>query len=331
MAISSISPCQNGKTGNMENPFADKLIQSEPYGPLCDIGANLLDEMFQGIYNNHRKHAEDISVVLERGKYVGVSKVIVTAGNIDECIKCQLLIKGIKTDVQLYTTAGIHPTRCSAVNENRDSLVCQLSELLNGGIHDKTVIAIGECGLDYDRLFFCDKDNQINGFIMQLELASKYQLPLFLHDRNTSGDFLRIISDCMPQLTKGGVVHSFTGTMDEMIAYTSLGLYIGVNGCSLKTEESLQVVSAIPLHLLLLETDAPWCGIKSSHSSLQYVKTNFLSKKREKYESGFTVKDRSEPCHMIQVLEVVATLKNMECSELANIVWENTNRLFFSS
>jgi TatD related DNase len=54
---------------------------------------------------------------------------------------------------------------------------------------------------------------------------------------------------------KGGLVHSFTGTVEEMRRLVEAGLYVGINGCSLKTEENLEVVRQIPLDRIMLETD----------------------------------------------------------------------------
>src|SRR5690606_33923150 len=126
----------------------------------------------------------------------------------------------------------------------------------------------------------------------------------------------------------GGVVHSFTGTYDEMKELVDLGFYIGVNGCSLKTDENLEVVREIPNDRLLLETDAPWCEIRRTHASYKFIDTHFESKKKEKYSKNHLVNGRNEPCKMVQVLEVVAKLKEMNAKDLSDIVYENTMKLF---
>ena len=78
-----------------------------------------------------------------------------------------------------------------------------------------------------------------------------------------------------------------------------MDLYIGLNGCSLKTEENLEVVKNIPLDKILLETDAPYCDIRSSHASSKFVKTKFDKIKKEKMKKGLICKDRHEPCMIV--------------------------------
>lgn len=119
-------------------------------------------------------------------------------------------------------------------------------------------VAFGEIGLDYDRLFLSPKDQQLKYFEAQLDAAVEVQMPLFLHSRAASEDFERLVASRLPELPKGGLVHSFTGTVEEMQRLVALGLDIGVNGCSLKTEENLEVVKAMPLDRIQIETDGPW-------------------------------------------------------------------------
>ena len=107
------------------------------------------------------------------------------------------------------------------------------------------------------------------------------------------------------------------------------GFYIGINGCSLKTKENLEVVKEIPINKLQIETDAPWCEIKASHASFPLVKTKFDSVKKEKWAENKLVKGRNEPCCIIQVLEVIAALKETDAEELAEEIYKNTLDLFF--
>lgn len=76
---------------------------------------------------------------------------------------------------------------------------------------------------------------------------------MFLHDRNTGDDFYNMIKQHRDDFIHG-VVHSFTGSMEHMERLLELGLYIGINGCSLKTAANLEVVKAIPQDRLMIET-----------------------------------------------------------------------------
>ena len=104
-------------------------------------------------------------------------------------------------------------------------------------------------------------------------------MPLFLHSRAASEDFERLVAQRLPKLPRGGLVHSFTGTMEEMHKMVALGLDIGVNGCSLKTEENLEVVRAMPLDRIQIETDGPWVTASSSFESDLTWLTAYISVK----------------------------------------------------
>ena len=119
-------------------------------------------------------------------------------------------------------------------------------------------VAFGEIGLDYDRLYLTEKEPQLKYFEAQLDVAVRVQLPLFLHSRAAGEDFERLLASRLAQLPKKGLVHSFTGTIEEMQRLVDLGLDIGINGCSMKTEENLDVVRVVPLERLQIETDGPW-------------------------------------------------------------------------
>ena len=97
-------------------------------------------------------------------------------------------------------------------------------------------VAFGEIGLDYDRLFLTPMDQQLKYFEAQLEIAVEVQLPLFLHSRAASEDFERLLGAKLDQLPKRGLVHSFTGSVEEMQRLVDLGFDIGVNGCSMKSK-----------------------------------------------------------------------------------------------
>lgn len=73
-------------------------------------------------------------------------------------------------------------------------------------------------------------------------------------------------------------------------------LWSGVNGCSLKTQENLDVVKGIPVERMMIETDSPYCEIKSTHAGISFVKSIWPSKRKEKYDKDSTVKGRNEPC-----------------------------------
>ncbi|XKL64302.1 hypothetical protein PGB90_004388 [Kerria lacca] len=290
-----------------------------------DIGANLTDTMYQGIYNGIRKHEPDLNIVLNRAFMKNVDKLILTGTDVE---LSEICLKIAKNYNNLYTTVGCHPTRCNEFEKNGDPST-YLNNLLKITIENsEKVVAIGECGLDYDRLQFCEKDVQKKYFKKQLDLSIQTKLPLFLHCRNAADDFIDIIKK--EDYSFHGVVHSFDGSLESLNSFLELGFHIGINGCSLKTEENLEVVKLIPENKLLIETDCPWCEIRPSHAGSKYIKTRFPSSKKEKWRDSCLVKSRNEPCNIIQVLEILSAVREENEDELCEIIYENTEKLFFS-
>lgn len=121
-----------------------------------DIGANLTDAMYLGIYHGSQKHEPDIKEVIQRSWSAGLEKIIITGGSVEDA---QSALTLAILDDRLFCTVGCHPTRCKEfVEKDPQEYLNQLLNLINE--NPTKVVAIGEIGLDYDRLSFCEKDIQ---------------------------------------------------------------------------------------------------------------------------------------------------------------------------
>lgn len=291
-----------------------------------DIAANLCDEEFEGIYHEKKYHESDINEVLARAEKMNVTRMLFAAGSQEDIVKSYQLSK---LNHRYYISAGIHPCRASEElkkNANVEEIFKNLENLITK-FKDK-IITIGECGLDYDRLHYSSKDDQNLLFSPHFNLAQKYNLPMYLHNRNTNDDFYTIVKENRNKFNKG-IVHSFTGTENDLQNFLSLNLFIGLTGTSFKTKENIETVKKIPLDKLIIETDAPYCEIKKTNEGFKFVETFFEGKlKKEKMKKGFMCKERNEPCTMIQVLEVVSKVKNVQKEEVAKIAYQNSLDLF---
>lgn len=152
-----------------------------------------------------------------------------------------------------YGTAGIHPHNADrARQEDFQHMERILSE--NGKI-----VAVGECGLDYDRMF-STKENQIRCLEKHIVLAERLEKPLFLHERSASADLIKRFKK-HPDICKRSVVHCFTGNKTVLEQYLSMGFAIGITGwiCDdRRAKELREAVKIIPLDRILVETDAPY-------------------------------------------------------------------------
>ncbi|XP_017835958.1 putative deoxyribonuclease TATDN1 isoform X2 [Drosophila busckii] len=286
--------------------------------------------MYQGCYGGSTKHPADLDIVLKRAWDHGLQKLIITSGCVKDVDEALTLAA---KDERLYTTVGTHPTRCSEFLPSPEQYFEDLHSRIKA--NPQKVVAVGECGLDYDRLHFCEKETQQLYFEKQLELAEEFKLPLFLHMRNAYTDFMSILERNRDKLQAcgGGVVHSFTGSLEEAQGILAFGgLYIGINGCSLKTEENVEVVRQLPNDRIMLETDCPWCGIRPTHASHKHLTTKFPTvKKKEKWTADTLIDGRNEPCQISQVLEAIAGIKQEPKEKLAELYYQNTLDMFFKA
>ncbi len=239
----------------------------------------------------------------------------------------------------LYATVGVHPTRCSEFESHPagpQAYMASLLDLARRGKRTGKVVAIGELGLDFDpdRLKFCPRETQEKWFAAQLDLSHELGLPLFLHNRSSTERFCEILQHNRAKWTKG-VAHSFTGTPSELSSLLAIeGMYVGLNGCSLKTPENLESAKLVPLDRLMVESDAPWCDIRRTHASFSYVAEGmeqppFNGTKKEKFEMGRAVKERNEPSSTRLVAGVVAGVKGLDLEVLCDAAWRNTCECFF--
>jgi TatD DNase family protein len=251
-----------------------------------------------------------------------VRKMMVTGSDLEESKKAVELAEAYPG--LCYATVGVHP--CSAKSfetypEGPDALLSELKRLAQASRDAGTATAFGEIGLDYDRLHYCDKETQQAYFKKQIDLAVDLQMPLFLHSRAAAEDFASLLQARLTDLPKRGVVHSFTGSLEEMQHLVTLGFDIGINGCSMKTEENIAVVMAVPLERIQIETDGPWCEMRPSHASANYLEdAPPLPKavKKEKWSAEFMVKGRNEPCAIVRVAHAVAEIKGVSVEEVCN-------------
>ena len=292
-----------------------------------DIAANLCSEEFQGIYHEKKYHETDVDEVIERANKMGVKKMLFAAGNFEDT---KISYNLSKKSSNYYITSGIHPCRTTEAlklfNNDIESIFKNLDDLIN--LYKDKIIAIGECGLDYDLLHYSNKEDQLKLFSPHFSLAEKYNLPMYFHDRNSNDEFYNIVKENRNKFNKG-IVHSFTGSEDELNKYLSLNLYIGVTGASFRTKNNIEVVKKIPNDKLLFEIDAPYCEIRSSNAAFQFVETSFKGRlKKEKMKKGFMCKERNEPCTMIQVLEALSKIKEIDKKELSEICYKNSLELF---
>ncbi|KAF3070801.1 Deoxyribonuclease Tat-D [Daldinia childiae] len=276
-----------------------------------DIGINLADPIFRGQYHGTQRHPDDLSAVVSRAREVGCHKLIITGsdftssrhaleiareypGTVYTTAGIHPCSSAIFSTTHSHVDTNGHTMPCDAdpskpISEDDEpdierttSIIEELRDLINqarssSSVGPSPLVAFGEFGLDYDRLHYCSKKIQLHSFAAQLDLAVslKPQLPLFLHSRAAHSDFVSLLKEKFgPQLEKlerGAVVHSFTGTAEEMRELMDLGLYIGTNGCSFKTAENCAVVREIHLDRLMLETDGPWCEVRPSHEGWKHL------------------------------------------------------------
>eukprot|EP00775_Hariotina_reticulata_P014325 gene14325-51_t len=242
-----------------QGELVEAVLRKSPV-PLIDIGVNLVDHSFD-------KASWDRAAVIDRARAAGVAAIVVTGCTVKSAQAARDLCESVK-DYPLYFTAGVHPHNAKDCNDST------LEELKHLAAHERCV-AIGECGLDFNRNF-SPPDVQEKWFEAQVALALQLRKPLFMHCRDAGARFAEILtaaglsnshgsqsnaagSDSIP-----GVLHCFTGNEAELQQCLELGLYIGITGwvCDDRPDrggaELAALLPRIPVDRLMIETDAPY-------------------------------------------------------------------------
>ena len=207
---------------------------------LIDIGVNLTNKRFN----------KDLDQVIQRAQAAGVVQCIVTGTSLQESERALALCLDYPDFFKC--TAGVHPHEAKNWNSDTERSIRELAS------HD-AVVAIGECGLDFNRNFSPPKDQEA-AFEAQLQIAVDTGLPLFLHERDAferQSAILKGFRDCIC----AGVSHCFTGEKKALFGYLDLDLHIGQTGwiCDERRGVHLrELVKNIPANRLMLETDAPY-------------------------------------------------------------------------
>ena len=193
----------------------------------------------------------DEEASLQRAAQAGVGKIIVPATEAANFARVQALAENYQP---LYAALGLHP---GMLEKHSDVSLEQLQQALER--RPAKVVAVGEIGLD---LFGDDPQFERQQWLLdeQLKLAKRYDLPVILHSRRTHDKLAMHLK--RHDLSRTGVVHGFSGSLQQAERFVQLGYKIGVGGTITypRASKTRDVIAKLPLASLLLETDQRFSG-----------------------------------------------------------------------
>jgi len=253
------------------------------------------------IFDSHAHYDDeafdtDREAVLQQCRERGIESIVNVSASL-ESVKTTLALAEAYDFV--YATVGIHPDEVGELNEET---FVWLQEQCK---HPK-VVAIGEIGLDY----YWDKEQhetQKYWFRRQMELAKERKLPMIVHSREAAADTLEAVKEAhTPELR--GVIHCFSYAPELAKEYVKMGYYIGIGGVvTFKNAKKLkEVVEAVPLEKILLETDCPYLAPEPNRGK------------------------RNSSLNLPYVAEAIAQPKGVTAEEVIRVTNENAKQLYFS-
>ena len=257
---------------------------------IADIACNFTSDRFEN----------DLDKVIERAIANNITKFGLICSQLSDLDK--LLEIYHRYSKNMFFTIGVHPHHANEINE-------EYLEKLKEAINKNNPHAVGETGLDFFRNL-STYDEQIFAFEEQIKIAIDTNKPLFLHQRDSHDDFIKILKKYSSDINKS-VVHCFTGTQQQLDDYLELDCYIGVTGwiCDKKRNVELRkTVRNIPLSRLMIETDCPYL-----------IPKNLPEKPKN---------NRNEPINLNHIVSEIAMLMGIDEKTLRKDTFKNTINFF---
>ena len=196
----------------------------------------------------------------------------------------------------VYAAVGIHPENCGDFEPGMIDLLRQMAK-------NPRVVAIGEIGLDYYWAENPPRELQQEVLRRQLRLAEELGLPVIIHDRDAHGDTLEIVRE-FPRVQ--GVFHCFAGSAEMARELIKMGWMLSFNGAVTfkNAKKAPEVIAAVPLEKLMIETDAPYLTPVPHRG------------------------ERNDSSYVCLVAEKIAQIKGLTPEEVEKATWENGRRFF---
>lgn len=193
---------------------------------------------------------------------------------------------------EVWAGVGHHPTDASEPD----------LESLRAMAANPRVVAVGEIGIDFERNQV-DRGVQLDRFDRLCSLALELDLPVSIHNRGASSEVATMIR---AHSGLRGVMHYFASGWDDARRFLDLGFYLSFAGLVTRPSrnELREVVKKCPADRLLLETDSPY-GNSQKRMGLQ-----------------------NRPAYLIDTAELVADLRGITVTQLADLEFENALRVF---
>ena len=235
--------------------------------------------------------------VLDRAMAAGVQRMLLVNSEATEKSFLRTLeCRNIDHPVQRFVCLGIHPHHASSYN-------APMEERLTALLKESGVVGLGEIGLDF-YYNFSPKEVQVQALRQQLRLAKTQELPVIIHCRDAYPELAQILLEISKDWK--GMIHCYTGSVDEMKPLLQLGFVISFSGIVTFKKASLLQTSAqtVPLNRILVETDAPYLAPVPFRGKI------------------------NEPAYVVHTAKFIAALRNISEQELAVAVNENFDSLF---